>query len=77
VHLDGLWRQLDVAFAALLLVGAFVAAGGWRTGAWLLLGAMVGLVASHLTISVVSYRRTMRRPWPQVEPLRDDPVWDD
>ncbi len=72
VRLDGLWRQLDVAFTALLLIGVFVAAGGSRTGAWLLLGALVGLFASHLAISVVSYRRVMSRPWPEVEPLPDD-----
>jgi len=77
VHLDGLWRQLDVAFTALLLIGAFVAAGGSRAGAWLLLAALSGLVVSHLAISVVAYRRTMSRPWPRVQPLRDDPVWDD
>lgn len=73
MHLDGLWRQLDVAFAALLLLGVFVAVGGSRTGAWLLLAALAGLITTHLAISIVSYRRTMSRPWPQVEPLHDDP----
>jgi len=77
VNLNGLWRQIDVAFTALLLIGVFVALGGSRTGAWLLLAALAGLVAGHLAISVVSYRRTMSRPWPAVQPLHDDPLWDD
>ncbi len=71
----GLWRQLDVAFAALLLLGAFVAAGGSELGAWLLLAGLVGLVAGHTAISIVAYRRTMSRPWPAVAPLPDDD-WD-
>ena len=76
MYLQGLWRQLDVAFTTLLLIGAFVALGGSETGAWLLLAALGGLLVSHLTISVLSYRRTMSRPWPRVEALHDDP-WDD
>ncbi len=44
-----------------------------RAGAWLLLAAVTGLVAAHLAISLVAYRRVMRRPWPQVAPLPTTP----
>ncbi|MDQ3066937.1 MAG: hypothetical protein M3R12_07290 [Actinomycetota bacterium] len=73
--LERLWRLSGLVFQVPLAVGAIAAVAGWRPSALLIFCALAGLVASHVAISVVSYRRTMRRPWPRVEPLHDDP-WD-
>jgi hypothetical protein len=32
-------------------------------------------LSGHLVVGLVEYRRTMRRPWPQVPPLADDDDW--
>lgn len=74
--LDRLWSSGGLALQAVLLLGALLAVSDERAGAWLLLVALTALVALHLVISVVAYRRIMRRPWPQVAPLPDDD-WDD
>ena len=74
--LDRLWSTSSIVFQAVLLLGVLAAVSDRDVGAWLLLAAVMGLVLAHLTISVVAYRRIMRRPWPQVEPPRDDD-WDD
>ena len=73
--LDRLWSRSGLVFQAVLLVGILLAIRDERAGAWLLLAAVTGLVAAHLAISLVAYRRVMRRPWPLVAPLADD--WDD
>ena len=70
--LQRLWRRLDLVFKAVLVAGAVAAASGWRPAAAVLLAALAGLVGSHVAIGVVAYRRTMRRPWPRVEPLPDE-----
>ena len=57
---------------AVLLLGVLLAVSEERAGAWLLLAAVTGLVALHLAISVVAYRRIMRRPWPAVAALPDE-----
>ena len=74
--LERLWSATAVLLQAVLLLGILLAVAEERVGAWLLLAAVVGLVAMHLALSLVAYRRIMRRPWPQVEPQRDDD-WDD
>jgi hypothetical protein len=73
--LDRLWSTGGLVLQAVLLLGVLLAVSEERGGAWLLLAAVTGLVALHLAISVVAYRRVMRRPWPAVAPLSDD--WDD
>jgi hypothetical protein len=70
-----LWRQIGNATTALILLGALGALSGWRPSAWLLVGALTAVVAGHLAISAVAYRRTMRREWPRVEPLPNDDDW--
>ena len=75
MSLNRLWQQLGAAITGLLLLGALVALGGSETGAWILLVALAALVATHLAISVVDYRRIMRSPWPAVRPLADDDDW--
>jgi hypothetical protein len=74
--LERLWSASGILLQAALLLGILLAVAEKRVGAWLLLAAVVGLVAAHLAISLVAYRQIMRRPWPQVEPLSDDD-WDD
>jgi len=72
--LERLWSTTGILFQAVLLVGVVAAVAEHQVGAWLLLLAVTGLVATHLAISFVAYRRIMRRPWPQVRSLDD---WDD
>jgi hypothetical protein len=74
--LDRLWSTSGLVFQAVLLLGVLLAVSDERAGAWLLLAAVTGLVATHLAISFVAYRRIMRRPWPEVAPPNDDD-WDD
>ena len=67
-----LWNVTRQALGALVVVGlllAFVDAGA---GAILVGVAAGALVAAQITIALIHYRRTMRRPWPAVEPLSDD-----
>jgi hypothetical protein len=45
-----------------------------ETAVWILVAVVAGAVASQIATSLIRYRRTMRRPWPKVQP-RDD--WDD
>jgi hypothetical protein len=46
-----------------------------RLAVFLALAAVIGLFLTHLTVGVVGYRQTMRRPWPKVPPLEDDDEW--
>jgi hypothetical protein len=55
-----------------MIVGVYAAALGWRPAAYLLLTALLGLVAGHLVMGITEYRRVMKRPWPDVAPLDDD-----
>ena len=43
-----------------------------ETAVWIIVAAVAGIVASQIATSLVRYRRTMRRPWPKVEPQPDD-----
>lgn len=63
---------LAYVWAALLCVGGFGAALGWRPGVVLMLAGVSGFVAGHLIMGFTEYRRIMRRPWPKVRPLDDD-----
>lgn len=65
-------RALLLAFDALLVVGAVLAAADSRVGAVALLVALGGLLAVHLAVGVWGYRRVMARPWPAVQPLTDE-----
>jgi hypothetical protein len=67
-----LWSQLGALVSGALVLGALTALGGWRPAAWVLVAALAALLAGHVWISVVSYRRTMRREWPRVAALPDD-----
>jgi hypothetical protein len=63
-------------FQALLVVGAYGAAAGWGAGAYLLVVAFLQLLAVHLAVGVVGYRRAMHGGrWPLVLPLDDDEDW--
>ena len=70
--LERLWTWADTVFTGVLLVGVGSAVAGWVGSAAILAAALGGLLASHLAISLVAYRRVMRRPWPKVAPLADE-----
>ena len=70
-----LWGRVGNVTTTLILVGALGALSGWRPSAWLLVAALTAVVAGHLVISAIAYRRTMQREWPRVEPLPDDDDW--
>ena len=74
-QLGRMWALVGFASLALLVTGGYAAAAGWRPAAWLLVASVAGAFAGRVAISVVAYRRTMRRPWPEVSPLRDDEDW--
>jgi hypothetical protein len=41
-----------------------------------MLAGVIGLFATRLGVGIVSYRQTMRRPWPKVPPAEDhDDEW--
>jgi hypothetical protein len=63
---------LSYVWTALLCVGGFGAALGWRPGVVFMLAGVSGFVAGHLIMGLTEYRRIMRRPWPKVSPLDDD-----
>jgi hypothetical protein len=63
----------DLGLTLVLLAGAAAAIlFDWRAGALIAAAAVVGSIALHVLQGIVSYRRVMRRPWPQVAPLEDD-----
>jgi O-antigen/teichoic acid export membrane protein len=70
--LDAAWRAIVGAVPVVIAVAAAFALGGSRPAAWVAVGAVVAAFAANLALSVAKYRRTMRRPWPKVEPLSDD-----
>ena len=69
------WRLVTVVSAALIGTGALVATVSVGTFAWVMVAGLAFGTVAHVAIAVVAFRRTMRRPWPQVAPLDDD--WDD
>jgi hypothetical protein len=47
-----------------------------RPAVYVALAAFLATLAVHLVVSIVNYRRVMRREWPKVEPIADDDDWD-
>jgi hypothetical protein len=70
-----LWRSTMGVTALAVLAGCLFALGNSRAGAWVAVTALVVGVPANLALSAVKYRRTMRRPWPAVQPLADDDDW--
>ena len=60
---------------ALLFAGLFAAIAGARVGAYVLLAGLGVQLGCDLGLGVLSYRSTMRRPWPRVAPIVDDDDW--
>ena len=73
--LSRLWARADAFLYAAVAAAVFAAATDVTAVIWVVLAAVAARVAVHLGVAVVSYRRTMRRPWPAVEPLREDDEW--
>ena len=61
-----------LGFTLVLYAGAASALVAPRLAAFLLLGGVICLFATHLLMGVLTYRRTMSRPWPRVRPLEDE-----
>ena len=62
----------DAVFLACALAAVFA---GWRPAAFVIVAAFTMLLAVHLLVGAVAYRRVMNRPWPRVRPLDDDDEW--
>jgi O-antigen/teichoic acid export membrane protein len=69
---ERLWSITRQALIALVVVGVVIAFFDAGVGAAMIVAAAGALVAAQVTISLVHYRRVMRRPWPAVEPEADD-----
>ena len=65
--------RLSPLWLIVMTAGLYGAAIGWRPGAFLMITALLGYIATHLLIGVTEYRRVMRRPWPRFR-LEDDTV---
>jgi hypothetical protein len=66
-------------FLLVLLLYGSVAAGfvlESRLAVFVALAAFTATLTVHLVVSILEYRRTMRREWPKVEPIADDDDWD-
>jgi hypothetical protein len=59
----------------LLFAGLFVAMTGARVGAFVLLAGLGLQLGCDVGLGALSYRSTMRRPWPRVAPIVDDDDW--
>ena len=71
-----LWQWLPPAWTALLSAAGLAAVvTESRASAWILVAAVTLLFVARLATGIVSYRRTMSRPWPHVAPLPDDDDW--
>ncbi len=55
-----------------LMSGGSSAVLGWRPGAWIMMAAVCGHIASNVLVGVTRYRDVMSRPWPDVPALTDD-----
>jgi O-antigen/teichoic acid export membrane protein len=67
-----IWRVARQALVTVTVVGVLLAFVDADVGVAVIAASLGLLVASQVTIAVVHYRRTMRRPWPAVEPIADD-----
>ena len=71
------WRSIRNGLAAVLVIsGVLALALDSAAAAWVAVASLGLAAAAQIAIAVIAYRRTMRRPWPQVAPLPDDD-WDD
>lgn len=70
-----LWALVAPVCTLLVIAGLYSAFLGWRPGAFLTIGGLTVLIGSRCTLAIIEYRRVMSRPWPKVQPLRDDD-WD-
>jgi hypothetical protein len=69
------WLYTVVDLVSLYLALGAVAAGvvfDWKPGAWIAVCALFVHFAAHVTVGIVGYVQTMRRPWPSLPPLEDD-----
>jgi hypothetical protein len=71
-RIDLIWRVARQALVTMTVVGVLLAFVDADVGVAVIATSLGLLVAAQVTIAVVHYRRTMRRPWPAVEPLTDD-----
>lgn len=67
--------SLSPLWLIVMMVGFYGAAFDWRPGAYFMITALLGYIATHLLMGITEYRRTMRRPWPRVPPIDDDDEW--
>ena len=68
-------RSVGTLVGGAIVVGTVGAASGWRPSAWILVGAVAAVVAGHVAVAAVAYRRALRRTWPQVAPRADENDW--
>jgi O-antigen/teichoic acid export membrane protein len=71
-RIDLIWNLARRALVTMTVVGALIAFVDADVGAAVIAASLGSLVAAQVTIALVHYRRTMRRPWPTVEPIADD-----
>jgi hypothetical protein len=78
-QVSGRIRLLVVTYHAAFLamvVGTFAAVvSASRAAACAALAGAGARHVAHLTFGVLTYRETMRRPWPEVAPLDDGDDW--
>ena len=65
-------RAIYLGFSLLIYAGLPVFLFARRLGVFLMLAGVLGMFATRLVVGIVSYRQTMRRPWPKVPPIEDD-----
>jgi len=63
-------RAVYLSFSILVYAGLPVFLFARRLGVFLMLAGVIGLFATRLGVGIVSYRQTMRRPWPKFRLLR-------
>lgn len=66
------WTLTPHVCGAVMLVGIYGALMNWRIGAYLAVAGVFGMIAGHVVIGLIAYRRVMARPWPKVPPLSND-----
>jgi hypothetical protein len=69
------WSLATLGFDVVAGFAAIAALASWDPSAWILVTALGALIAVHVGVGAIAYRRTMRRPWPAVSPLPDDDDW--
>jgi hypothetical protein len=71
-RIDLIWNVTRQALVTATVVGVLLAFVNADAGAVVIAGSLGLLFAAQVAIAAAHYRRTMRRPWPAVEPLADD-----